>query len=225
MRDGDNAPFSRSLPGPTLSQAEEDSRVITPNLSVGADSSQEVEHLGNPATEAPLETLPLGSSGGKVEDKTSEQITDSPLLPGKLFDHPSASEGSSGSLGLKEQTGDKKSPKLEHKAITRVKSLMSIECPGSPKQKNEESGPGHKPVARITPQSKRAVTEDSSKSNSLETVHLIRLEDESFGLDLEIQATPLKMVIRGLRPGGAAERVTFFLSCFVFCFECGVKSW
>ncbi|XP_036602226.1 PDZ domain-containing protein 2 [Trichosurus vulpecula] len=206
VRDGDNAPFSRSLPGPTLSQAEEDSRVITPNLSVGADSSQEVEHLGNPATEAPLETLPLGSSGGKVEDKTSEQITDSPLLPGKLFDHPSASEGSSGSLGLKEQTGDKKSPKLEHKAITRVKSLMSIECPGSPKQKNEESGPGHKPVARITPQSKRAVTEDSSKSNSLETVHLIRLEDESFGLDLEIQATPLKMVIRGLRPGGAAER-------------------
>ncbi|XP_027724666.1 PDZ domain-containing protein 2 isoform X2 [Vombatus ursinus] len=207
VRDGDNVPFSRSLQASTSSQAEEDSRVITLTSSVEADtSSQDMEHLGNPASEAPLETSLLGSSGGKVEDKTSEPIIDSPLLPGKLFDNHSALEDSPGSLGLKEQTESKKSPKLEHKAITRVKSLMSIECPGSPKQKNEDPGPGHKPVARITPQSKRAVTEDNSRSSSLETVHLIRLEDESFGLDLEIQATPLKVVIRGLRPGGTAER-------------------
>ncbi|XP_072462015.1 PDZ domain-containing protein 2 isoform X2 [Notamacropus eugenii] len=206
VRDGDNVPFSESLPGSTPSQAE-DSRVITSNSSMAADiSSQEIEHLGNFTLEAPLEASPLGSSGGKVEDKTSEQIIDLPLLPGKLFDCPSASEGSPGNLGLKEQAESKKSPKLEHKAITRVKSLMSIECPGSPKQKNEDPGSGHKPVARITPQSKRPMTEDNSRSNSLETVHLIRLEDESFGLDLEIQATPLKVVIRGLRPGGAAER-------------------
>ncbi|XP_068957104.1 PDZ domain-containing protein 2-like isoform X1 [Petaurus breviceps papuanus] len=205
VRDGDNVPFSRSLLGSAASQAEGVSRVITQNSSVAADSSsQEVEHLGNPATAAPLETLPLGSSGGKMEDKTSEQITDSPLLPGKLFDCPSGLEGSPSSMALKDQVESKKSPKLEHKAITRVKSLMSIECPGSPKQKNEDPGPGHKPVARITPQCKRAVTED--KAGLLETVHLVRLEDESFGLDLEIQATPLKVVIRGFRPSGAAER-------------------
>ncbi|XP_051825510.1 PDZ domain-containing protein 2 [Antechinus flavipes] len=206
VRDGDNVPFPRSLPGSFPSQTEEDPRVITPNSSVATNSSQEVEHLGNPATEAPLETSLLESSAGEVEDKTSEHIRDSPLLPGKLFDYPGALEGNPGSLGLKEQAESKKSPKLEHKAITRVKSLMSIECPGSPKQKNEDPGSAHKPVARITPQSKRAVTEDNSRLNSLETVHLIRLEDESFGLDLEIQASPLKVVIKSLRPGGAAER-------------------
>nr|XP_020850759.1 PDZ domain-containing protein 2 isoform X3 [Phascolarctos cinereus] len=201
VRDGHDVPFSRSLPAFTSSQAEEDSRVITHLSSVAADISiREVEHLGNPASETPLETSPLSSSGGKVEEKISEQIIDSPLLPGKHSDNPNASEDSLGSLGLKEQTESKKSPKLEHKAITRVKSLMSIECPGSPKQKNEDPGPGHKPVARITPQSKRAVTEDNSRSSILDTVHLIRMEDESFGLDLEIQATPLKVVIRGLRP-------------------------
>ncbi|KAM9098605.1 PDZ domain-containing protein 2 isoform X2 [Sarcophilus harrisii] len=206
VRDGDNVPFPRTLPGSFPSQTEEDPRVIIPNSSVATNSSQEVEHFGNPATEAPLETSLLESSAGEVEDKASEHIRDSPLLPGKLFDYPGALEGNPSSLGLKEQAESKKSPKLEHKAITRVKSLMSIECPGSPKQKNEDPGSAHKPVARITPQSKKAVTEDNSRPSSLETVHLIRLEDESFGLDLEIQASPLKVVIKGLRPGGAAER-------------------
>ncbi|XP_007487566.1 PDZ domain-containing protein 2 isoform X1 [Monodelphis domestica] len=204
VRDGDNVLFSRTLPGSTLPQAEEDSRVINANSSMVTDvNSLEVHHLGN--TDATLETSPLGSSVGEVEDKASEQSIDSPFLPGMLFDYP-ASEASPGTLGLKEQAESKKSPKLEHKAITRVKSLMSIECPGSPKQKNEDPGSGQKPVARISPQSKRAVTEDNSRPIILETINLIRLEDESFGLDLEIQATPLKVVIRGLRSGGAAER-------------------
>ncbi|XP_043831336.1 PDZ domain-containing protein 2 isoform X2 [Dromiciops gliroides] len=207
VRNGDSVPFPRSLSGSIPSQAEEENRVITPNSSVEANiNSQEVDPLGNPATEACLETSPLDSPAPEEEKEAAEKIIDSSFLPEKLSDYASASEGSPGNLGLKEQAESKKSPKLEHKAITRVKSLMSIECSGSPKQKNEETGPGHKPVARITPQSKRTVTQDNSVPNSFETVHLIRLEDESFGLDLEIQATPLKVMIRGLRPGAAAER-------------------
>ncbi|XP_035801614.2 PDZ domain-containing protein 2 isoform X5 [Amphiprion ocellaris] len=37
-------------------------------------------------------------------------------------------------------------------------------------------------------------------------VTLNRREDESFGLDLEIMSSPLKVVIAGLKPGGAAEK-------------------
>ncbi|XP_074064088.1 PDZ domain-containing protein 2 isoform X2 [Macrotis lagotis] len=207
VRDGDSVPFPRSLPDSTPSQAEEDPRLINPNSSVAAAiNNLQVDDLGKPASECPIETSPLGSSGREVEDRASVQIRDSHLLPGKFCGSPNALEGSPVTLGLKEQAESKNSPKLEHKAITRVKSLMSIECPGSAKQKNEDLGSGHKPVARITPQSKRTITEDSSKPNSLETVHLIRLEGESFGLDLEIQTTPLKVVIKGLRPDGAIER-------------------
>jgi len=38
-------------------------------------------------------------------------------------------------------------------------------------------------------------------------VTLRRTEGESFGLDLEVTSPPLKVVVVGLKPGGAAERV------------------
>uniref|UniRef100_A0A4W5KNN8 PDZ domain-containing protein n=1 Tax=Hucho hucho TaxID=62062 RepID=A0A4W5KNN8_9TELE len=41
---------------------------------------------------------------------------------------------------------------------------------------------------------------------TIDRVVLRRSEEESFGLDLEIRSSPLKVVITGLRPGGAAER-------------------
>ncbi|XP_061621079.1 PDZ domain-containing protein 2 isoform X6 [Phyllopteryx taeniolatus] len=47
----------------------------------------------------------------------------------------------------------------------------------------------------------------------IETVTLTRNKDESFGLDLEIISSPLKVVINGLKPGGAAERESKGVLC------------
>ncbi|XP_060092096.1 PDZ domain-containing protein 2 isoform X2 [Heteronotia binoei] len=107
------------------------------------------------------------------------------------------------------QLESKRSPKLEHKAVTRVKSLMSIEYHGVPRPKNEEHGPCNKPVGRALPNIWKSEPQESPLGLSCtEVVTLTRNEKESFGLDLEIHATPLRVVITGLRPGGAAERAS-----------------
>uniref|UniRef100_A0A3B5AEG6 PDZ domain containing 2 n=1 Tax=Stegastes partitus TaxID=144197 RepID=A0A3B5AEG6_9TELE len=121
----------------------------------------------------------------------------------------------------------KRSPKLEHKAVTRVKSMMSTEAlnmPQQPKSKADEHSPGLAPPqlpSFATPCGKNPRTAAGLIPNQLckkgdaselvgictiDTVTLTRHEDESFGLDLEIMSSPLKVVIAGLKPGGAAER-------------------
>ncbi|KAM9546150.1 PDZ domain-containing protein 2 isoform 1-T1 [Salvelinus alpinus] len=126
----------------------------------------------------------------------------------------------------------KRSPKLEHKAVTRVKSVMSIEAPPiqptnqqNQRPKGEES-PTSPSSQSLAPQlwvgSSCSLGRPGSSPNPLckkgeacselagvctiDRVVLRRSEEESFGLDLEIKSSPLKVVITGLRPGGAAER-------------------
>lgn len=48
-----------------------------------------------------------------------------------------------------------------------------------------------------------------------DAVTLWRSENESFGLNLEITSSPLKVVITGLKPGGAAERVSLIGFTFI----------
>jgi len=45
---------------------------------------------------------------------------------------------------------------------------------------------------------------------TIDTVTLRRSEEESFGLDLEIMSSPLKVIVAGLKPGSAAEWVCLF---------------
>ncbi|XP_010778535.1 PDZ domain-containing protein 2-like, partial [Notothenia coriiceps] len=125
------------------------------------------------------------------------------------------------------QLESKRSPKLEHKAITRVKSMMSIEAPSPPQQqrsKADEPPPGIAPAqspssaplgARNPKTAGGLVPHQHCKKGdagelvgvcTIDTVSLRRSEDESFGLDLEIMSSPLKVLIAGLKPGGAAER-------------------
>ncbi|XP_034398000.1 PDZ domain-containing protein 2 [Cyclopterus lumpus] len=120
------------------------------------------------------------------------------------------------------QLESKRSPKLEHKAVTRVKSMMSIEAPNLPQQqkpKAEEPSPGPaQPPSQATqsgrnPKIPHPVCKKGDASElvgvcTIDTVTLRRSEDESFGLDLEITSSPLKVVVVGLKPGGAAERET-----------------
>lgn len=59
----------------------------------------------------------------------------------------------------------------------------------------------------MLPHSKKSEAPDVAGQGQVEVVTLVRNEHESFGLDLEIQAMPLKVVITGMRPGGPAEMV------------------
>nr|XP_060617337.1 PDZ domain-containing protein 2 isoform X1 [Anolis sagrei ordinatus]XP_060617338.1 PDZ domain-containing protein 2 isoform X1 [Anolis sagrei ordinatus] len=142
-----------------------------------------------------------------------EHIVDSPFLPVKSFDHSNVPEVHPSHLSLKDfretQGESKRSPKLEHKAVTRVKSLMSIEYHGISRQKNEDHGACSRPSGRVLPQIRKSEPQENPFGQSdTETVTLIRNENESFGLDLEICATPLRVVITNLRPGGVAERTS-----------------
>lgn len=168
-------------------------------------------------------------------NKTALPGSESPIMTIHCpFDHKEAVAGSISlgssklTIGIEPHTHQddgqlesKRSPKLEHKAVTRVKSMMSIEAPNlllQQKPNVDEASPslapaqcGRNPVTAgglLTHQLYK--TGDASELLgvcTIDTVTLKRNEDESFGLDLEIISSPLKVVISGLRLGGAAERV------------------
>ncbi|XP_019908462.3 PDZ domain-containing protein 2 isoform X2 [Esox lucius] len=196
-----------------------------------ATSSVEVdEESEGPAT--PL----YGSSLESEEGVGSE----SPFMPIRHSDQPLVSGGGDGgscsttspsNLGLRREpqgpVETKRSPKLEHKAVTRVKSMMSVEAPPNLPQQNqrprgEESPtspvqspqpgagsssslgwPGFNPLGLLK---KDQASGEPAGVSTTDKVVLTRREEESFGLDLEIKSSPLKVVITGLKPGGAAER-------------------
>ncbi|XP_048470841.1 PDZ domain-containing protein 2 [Rhincodon typus] len=200
---------SARLKRPQITQKmpEEDSGIIIATSSVEVDDeSQDGELLRNVSSDG---DLPQCSSSLESEDSSMEQMVDSPFMPLKFFESSSSTDTNHSNLGIKEgQVESKRSPKLEHKAVTRVKSMMSIECPQNlSKHKNEEHhSPPTKPIARPLPHSKKTETGDTSVMCCTETVHLTRERSESFGLELEIKASPLRVLITGLQPGGAAER-------------------
>lgn len=122
----------------------------------------------------------------------------------------------------------KRSPKLEHKAVARVKSMMSTEVQNlSQQQKSRAEDPSpclttsqsqtqvpqgrrnSRPAPGLEPQHQCKKGEASELSGvcTIDSVTLWRKEDESYGLDLEITSSPLKVLITGLKPGGAADRV------------------
>ncbi|KAK5870538.1 hypothetical protein PBY51_003478 [Eleginops maclovinus] len=123
------------------------------------------------------------------------------------------------------QLESKRSPKLEHKAITRVKSMMSIEAPALPQQQKSKADESPQGIGASQSPSSVSVRNPKTASGcvplqhckkgdvselvgvcTIDTVCLRRSEEESFGLDLEIMSSPLKVLIAGLKPGGAAER-------------------
>ncbi|KAM6289873.1 PDZ domain-containing protein 2 [Aegotheles albertisi] len=187
-------------------KSQEDAGVVITTSSVEIDDeSQDSESSRYSGMET---SSPVFSNSMESAGSTLEQI-DSPFFPIIAFDYSSVPEVRLGSLSLKElreaQLESKRSPKLEHRAVTRVKSMMSTECRSLQRQRSEEHGSYNKPVARTLPHSKKCEAPDGAGQGQGEIVTLVRNEHESFGLDLEIQAMPLKVVVTGLRPGGAAE--------------------
>lgn len=203
--------FQRGMRSKGQKKEEKNCEVATATTPIECgDRTPEKALATNPHNESATTGL-IESTGGTVE-----HTADSPVLPLKSFDYSNVPEHHPGHLSVKEfretQLELKRSPKLEHKAVTRVKTLMSIEYHGVPRPKNEEHSTCHKPVGRTLPHIRNREAHESPLGQShTDTVTLTRNENESFGLDLEIHATPLRVMITGLRPGGAAERVMFSL--------------
>ncbi|KAL2092397.1 hypothetical protein ACEWY4_012195 [Coilia grayii] len=221
---------------------EDDSGIVVATSSVEVDEeSQDGRSVGGPGGGvggggSSLESEDGGAVGGGAIPPGAE----SPFMPIRCFDHDrggggggagGAVGGGTNNLGVKKESyregppEPKRSPKLEHKAVTRVKSMMSIECPSAShtRSKGEEpvtSAPPmvhhnhhHSPAGTLTRAGcrgphhcRRGEPSELAGVCTIETVVLRRSECESFGLDLEIKSSPLKVVITGLRPGGAAER-------------------
>ncbi|NXT89296.1 PDZD2 protein, partial [Anhinga rufa] len=199
--DDENSHLQRSQ----RAKSQEDAGIVITTSSIEIDNeSQDSESPRYSSTEM---SSPVFSNSVESADSTLEQI-DSPFFPIIAFDYSSVPEVRLSSLSLKElreaQLESKRSPKLEHRAVTRVKSMMSTECRSLQRQRMDEHG-SYKPVARTLPHSKKCEAPDGAGQGQGEIVTLVRNEHESFGLDLEIQAMPLKVVVTGLRPGGAAE--------------------
>ncbi|KAM4607763.1 PDZ domain-containing protein 2 isoform 2-T2 [Polymixia lowei] len=225
---------------------ENDSGIViaTSSAEVDEDSQDGGDLRRDRSGEVPT---PLYSSSLESEEGVSiNSGSDSPFMPICYpFDHKAGVTASIGSgssnLAVKKdshtsrdgQMESKRSPKLEHKAVTRVKSMMSIEAPNMPQQpkpKGEESSPAsasfqtpsQAPQPRGTlPRTPGWMKGDCQKGEAseldgvctIDTVILSRSEEESFGLDLEIKSSPLKVVITGLRPGGAAEMESMGKMC------------
>ncbi|KAJ7335259.1 hypothetical protein JRQ81_013200 [Phrynocephalus forsythii] len=95
-----------------------------------------------------------------LAERALEHPEESPFLPARSPDHASMPETHPGHLSLKDfqeaPLDSKRSPKLEHKAVTQVKSLISIEYHGISRHKNEEHSACSRPSGRVSPMSRRA---------------------------------------------------------------------
>ncbi|XP_027762857.1 PDZ domain-containing protein 2 isoform X3 [Empidonax traillii] len=204
--DGSDDDESSHLHRSQRAKSQEDAGIVITTSSVEIDEeSQDSESSRYSGMET---SSPAFSNSVESADSTLEQI-ESPFFPIIAFDYSSVPEVRLGSLSLRElreaQLESKRSPKLEHRAVTRVKSMMSTECRNLQRHRTEEPSTYNKPVARMLPHSKKCEAPDGAGQGQIEVVTLVRNEHESFGLDLEIQAMPLKVVVTGMRPGGAAE--------------------
>ncbi|XP_050185125.1 PDZ domain-containing protein 2 isoform X2 [Myiozetetes cayanensis] len=204
--DGSDDDESSHLHRSQRAKSQEDAGIVITTSSVEIDEeSQDSESSRYSGMET---SSPAFSNSVESADSTLEQI-ESPFFPIIAFDYSSVPEVRLGSLSLRElreaQLESKRSPKLEHRAVTRVKSMMSTECRSLQRHRTEEHSTYNKPVARMLPHSKKCEAPDGAGQGQVEVVTLVRNEHESFGLDLEIQAVPLKVVVTGMRPGGAAE--------------------
>lgn len=218
--------------------------IATSSVEVDEDSQGGVDLRWLRRTEA---STPFYSSS--LESEESVAVTsgsESPFIPIRgPFDLQACKTADAGlvssKLDVKKDTQisrdggqleSKRSPKLEHKAVMRVKSMMSTEAPKNgqpPKLKGGEdlpltstssqsqeapSGGGalaKTPTWPSLPHCRRAVGAELAGVCTIDKVVLRKSKEESFGLDLEIKSSPLKVVITALRTGGAAERVCAYL--------------
>ncbi|XP_051535333.1 PDZ domain-containing protein 2-like [Myxocyprinus asiaticus] len=200
---------------------EEDSGIVIATSSLEVDDESQDNSESHRQIDSKPATPIYGSSLESEDGPSGPPGAESPFMPIRCMEHNSGAAGGT-NLGMnkephREEKEIKCSPKVEHKAVTRVKSMMSIECPNPPQRaKNEESHLPPTMTAQVTQNNtqppcrllhcKKGESSELAGVCTIETIVLQRSVSESFGLDLEIKSSPLKVLITGLRPGGVAER-------------------
>ncbi|KAM8960058.1 PDZ domain-containing protein 2 [Pelodytes ibericus] len=186
--------------------ADQDSGIVMTTSSLDAEEDiQDTEPAKNGIGET---TISHCGSSVESEDSSMEQMVDSPFFAIKSFEYSGRNEVRPNSLGIKEPSEGlletKRSPKLEHKAVTRVKSMLSTESPNSPKQKCEESKPPVKPTNTVS-MAKKPEGTDVPKKWTTESVELLSNEYEPGQLNVEIKESILRVTRTGSRPGGDTD--------------------
>ncbi|KAG8599137.1 hypothetical protein GDO81_002893 [Engystomops pustulosus] len=187
--------------------ADEDSGIVmtTPSLDV----DEEVHREGSPRSIIGEAGSSVCGSSVESEDGSMEPSTDGPFFAVKSFEYSDKTDVRPSTLGINDplegQAENKRSPKLEHKAVTRVKSMMSNESPNSSKQKSEDNKQSPKSSKMVSSMKKTEGGEVPGRCNT-ETVELLCSEYESVGLDLEIKESPVRIIIAGLRLQGETEK-------------------
>ncbi|XP_068107361.1 PDZ domain-containing protein 2 isoform X2 [Hyperolius riggenbachi] len=186
---------------------DEDSGIVMTTPSLDVDEEAQPDDLPRSMI-GEIGTSLCGSSV-ESEESSVEHMVDSPFIAIKSFEYTSRPENRPNTLGIKDplegQPDNKRSPKLEHKAVTRVKSMMSTENPNAAKHKHEENKTSAKPSKPGPPVRKPEGAEVLGRCNT-ETVELLCSEYESVGLDLEIRQCPVRVIITGLRPHGESGK-------------------
>ncbi|XP_034728300.1 PDZ domain-containing protein 2 isoform X3 [Etheostoma cragini] len=249
LSDGENSDNARNTPTKSDcvnfndAQASEMSKIGSAVVSAASsldingnrDDGRDLQRCGSDDV-----TTPLYGSFSQCEEgvtnKSESPGSNSPFMPIRNAAGASSMGSGPSNLAINSdnytnqddgQLETKRSPKLEHKAVTRVKSMMSIEAPNLPQQQKSKvdepppvsgssQSPSHVTPCGRNPKSagglvphqhcKKADASELVGVCTIDTVTLKRSEDESFGLDLEIMSSPLKVVVAGLKPGGAAEK-------------------
>ncbi|XP_077601236.1 PDZ domain-containing protein 2-like isoform X2 [Stigmatopora nigra] len=146
-------------------------------------------------------------SGSKEGYTDTYKLPESPFMPIRCPSKQKLAE-------IDDRIAFQHPPETGEKASTLVKSVSCPEAADFTEQQNN-SARGPSPSAKKSMTSSVLLDDHHyPKGTDIEgfgvckvhTVTLTRKKDESFGLDLEIISSPLKVVINGLKPGGAAER-------------------
>ncbi|XP_063114103.1 PDZ domain-containing protein 2 isoform X2 [Cavia porcellus] len=182
--------LSRAIPDPSRPLTENDARPGS-TISPKAVDINKQEELPQKTLVSKACSVPLLGSSLNLEDSVPEGVAPAPSQGSSQ-----APKRSPGGLGRKELSGSKSSPKLEYKVPADIQGVVNTENPISPKQKSEDLGSRHKPVAKVTPHCKRPTAETAALSSRT---------DGPSGQDLKIQATLFSEIITGPPPGGTAE--------------------
>ncbi|XP_054544223.1 PDZ domain-containing protein 2 isoform X2 [Talpa occidentalis] len=200
--EGDCISLPGALSGPSRPLTEDDTRHVLRTSAKGPGTTNLEEYpqktLVSKASSVPL----LGSSLDRVE-RCPGGTGDTPSRSANLLACAAAPKDGRGCSGRKELSGSKSSPKLEYRAATGPQNLINTDSTGSPPQKNDSLGSGHKPVARISPHCKKPEAE--TRPGSSETGSPKDGAVDPQGLDLRVQATSIKVTSAGVQPGGTEE--------------------
>ncbi|XP_069602096.1 PDZ domain-containing protein 2 isoform X1 [Ranitomeya imitator] len=187
--------------------ADEDSGIVMTTSSLDVDEEIQADEL--PKSSIGEVGSSMCGSSVESEDGALEQAADVAFFGMKSLECSGKADVRPNTLGIKDplesQSENKRSPKLEHKAVTRVKSMMSNTSPNSSKQKNEDGKQSPKLTKMVPPSKKSEGLEVSGRCNT-ETVELLCSEYESVGLDLEIRESPVRIIIAALRLQGGADK-------------------